>query len=190
MEVPPLDNFHSTSQTVIESPGTPFISSDPAAPGSIIPFSTLKSSIPTPPLPSISLPVVFPLQHSQDLLVPSDRPNMSFSAASNPVLDNILPIDSHRSIVVTAVPVASSISASILDLRAAAEDNSSQKPDLRENKDALNPSSVNQTTQANTMPTLVTDFTTAIAGPSMWEPTTERIRDHPPHPSRDRYDIV
>ncbi|KAI9434085.1 hypothetical protein H4582DRAFT_1982330 [Lactarius indigo] len=190
MEVPPLDNFHSTRQTVIESPRAPFISSDSATPGSIIPYSTPKSSIRTPPLPSISLPAVFPLQHNQDPLAPSDRPNLPFSATYNPVLDNILPTESHRSIVVTAVPSASSISASILDLHATAEDDSSQKPDFRENKDALNPPSVNQATQGNTMPTLVADLITAIAGPSMWEPITEHIGNHPPHPSRNRYNIV
>ncbi|KAI9447404.1 hypothetical protein H4582DRAFT_1893610, partial [Lactarius indigo] len=189
MEVPPLDSFQSTRQTVIESHRAPFISSDSATPGAIMPYSTPKSSIPTPPLPSISLPSVFPLQHNQDPLAPSDRPNLPFSATSNPVLDYILPIESHRSIVVTAVPSASSISASILDLRATAKDDSSRKPDLHENKDALNPPSVNQATQGNTMPTLVTDFTTAIAGPSMWEPITEHIGNHPPHPSRDRYNI-
>ncbi|KAH8991019.1 hypothetical protein EDB92DRAFT_1862764 [Lactarius akahatsu] len=208
----PLDDFHSAHQTIIESLRTPVTSSGPATAGTVRdiitlgkagPHSAPDASISTPTLSSTSPPAVFAIQHNDNLLVPSDEPNLPSSAAYNPVLDNRLSTgvqpsslspmirphlspssqESRRPIVVTAAPGASPGPTS--DLGVATEDDDSQKPGLRENKDALDPLSVNRVVHANTMPTLglpskppslpsVTGSNMAITGPSMWESDAER----------------
>ncbi|KAH9035093.1 hypothetical protein EDB83DRAFT_2415655 [Lactarius deliciosus] len=197
----PLDGFHSAHQTIIEVPRTPVTSPGPATAGAVrdittsgkaVPHSAPKSSISTTTSPL----AVFSIQHNDDLLAPSDGPSL---AAYNTVLDNRLPTESRRPIVVTATPGASPGPTS--DLGVATEDDDSQKPGLRENRDALDPLSVNRVIHAITMPTLglpsqppslpsVPDSNIAITGPSMWEPDAERTGDPPPHPSRGRYNIV
>ncbi|KAH9018858.1 hypothetical protein EDB84DRAFT_1518232 [Lactarius hengduanensis] len=175
----PLDDFHS------ESPRTPVTSPGPATAGTVrdiitlgkaVPHSASNSSVSPPTLSSTSPPAVFAIQHNDDLLVPSNGPNLPSSAAYNPVLDNRLPTgvppsslspmtrpyfspsspESRRPIVVTAAPGASPGPTS--DLGVATEDDDSQKP--------------------------------AITSPSMWETDAERTGDPPPHPSRGRYNIV
>ncbi|KAH9054621.1 hypothetical protein EDB83DRAFT_2392986 [Lactarius deliciosus] len=204
----PLDDFHSAHQTIIEVPRTPVTSPGPATAGTVrdittsgkaVPHFAPNSSISIPTLSSTSPPAVFAIQHDDDLLAPSDGPNLPSSAAYNPVLDNRLPTESRRPIVVTAAPSASPEPTS--DLSVTTEDDDSQKPGLRKNKDALDPLSINRVIHAITMPTLglpsqppslssVRDSNIAITGPSMWEPDAERTGDPPPHPSRGRYNIV
>ncbi|KAI9447407.1 hypothetical protein H4582DRAFT_1893675 [Lactarius indigo] len=160
--------------------------------------STPETFTSAPPLSSTPL-AVFALQHNQVLLAPSDEPNLPSSTASNLVLDNILPAESRRSIMVTA-PSASSGPASVPDVGATTQGGTSQLG-LRENKDALDPPSVNRAIHESTMPTLglpsqapslpaVTDSNIDIAGPSLWEPNAEHIGDNFPHPSHGRHDIV
>ncbi|KAI9447443.1 hypothetical protein H4582DRAFT_1893857 [Lactarius indigo] len=161
--------------------------------------STPETFTSAPPLSSTP-PAILALQHNQVLLAPSDDPSLPSSTASNPVLDNILPAESCRSIMVTA-PSASSGPASVSDVGAAAMGDASQKLGLRENKDALDLPSVNRAIHENTIPTLgllsqapslpsITDSNIDIAGPSSWEQNAERIGDNVLHPSHDRHDIV
>ncbi len=181
MDVPPLDNFHPAHQTTIESLRVPVTSPDPATAGAIRDIVTSAITIPHPtpetsasPLSSTSPPAAVALQHNADLLTPSDPSNFPSSAASNPVLDNILPIgpplsshspitrsnlspsypESHCSTTVTTAPSASPGPTSAPDLGAAAEDDGSPKHDLRKGKNALDPVSVNRAIHANTMGTL------------------------------------
>ncbi|KAH9012541.1 hypothetical protein EDB84DRAFT_1535673 [Lactarius hengduanensis] len=193
-DIIPLDDFHSAHQTIIESPRTPVTSPGPATAGTVrdiitlgkaVPHSAFNASISTPTLSSTSPPAVFAIQHDDDLLFsiidcPTGVPPSSLSPMTRPYLSPSSP-ESRRLIVVTAAPGASPGPTS--NPGVATEDDDSQKPGLRENKDALDPLSVNRVIHANTM-------TLAITGPSMWEPDAERTGDPPLHPSRGRYNIV
>ncbi|KAI9449220.1 hypothetical protein BJY52DRAFT_1420069 [Lactarius psammicola] len=162
-DMPPLDNFHPTHQTTIESIRTPVTPPDPTAAGAIQDIVTSGITVPkpapgtstcAPPPSSTSPPAAVALQHNPDLLTPSDPLDLPSSASSNPVLDNILPTESHRSIVVTTAPCASLGPTSAPDLRASVEDDGSPTPSSREEKETLNPLSVNRAIHANTMATL------------------------------------
>ncbi|KAI9449218.1 hypothetical protein BJY52DRAFT_1420068 [Lactarius psammicola] len=208
--MPPLDNFHPTHQTTIEGPRTPVTPPDPTAAGAIqdivtsgiiVPNSAPGTSTCAPPLSSTSPRAAVALQHNPDLLTPSDPPSLPYSATSNPVLDNILPTESHRSIVVTTAPSTSLGPTPAPDLRASAEDDGGPTPSLRKEKDTLNPPSVNHAIHANTMDSLylppqspslpsATDSDVAIVGCSLQEPNAERKEgDRPLHPSHSRYGI-
>ncbi|KAH9034800.1 hypothetical protein EDB84DRAFT_1578111 [Lactarius hengduanensis] len=94
------------------------------------------------PLSSTSPPAAVSPQHNADFLTPSDPPSHPPSTSSKTVLDNILPTDLHRSIIVTTAS-SSPGPTSALDSSTAADGGGSTKPSLRSNKDA-GPLSVNR----------------------------------------------
>ncbi|KAI9450678.1 hypothetical protein BJY52DRAFT_163143 [Lactarius psammicola] len=205
--VPPLDNFHSAHQTTIQSLRIPVTSPGPATTGAIrdiitsdiiLPHPTTETSAFAPPFPS-AFAAAAP-QRNPDPLTPSNPPNLP-SSTSHPVLDDILPTESYRSIVVTTAPSTSPGPTSAPDLDSAAEDHGSPKPEFHKKEDALDPHSVNWEIHANTITTrglppqtpsmpLVTNSDVAIAGPSLREPNAERTGDSPVDPSHGLYDIV
>ncbi|KAH8984334.1 hypothetical protein EDB92DRAFT_1492986 [Lactarius akahatsu] len=106
-DVPPLDDFHLVYQKTTESLRTPVTSPDPAAARAVLDTSSARGpllqmlryrntrphsrTLTSVPLSSIPPPATVFLQHNEDLLAPSDAPNLPTSASSNPVPDNILP---------------------------------------------------------------------------------------------------
>ncbi|KAH9045883.1 hypothetical protein EDB83DRAFT_2405510 [Lactarius deliciosus] len=149
-DVPPLDNFHPQTTTTTESLSIPatsgiIIPRPPSAPSTFV--SPLSS---TPPSPSTAVV----LQHNSDPLAHSYPPNLPPSAAYDPVLGSIFPTGSRRPIMVTVTPSASPGQTSALDLGVAVEDDGSQMPGLRGNKEALGSLSANRAIDANTTPTL------------------------------------
>ena len=97
VDTPPLlNNLHPTSDTV-DNLHVPVTSPDPATAGVMqnIVAADIPTPLPTPeasstsPLFSISRQPDVSLQHTANLLTPSDPPNIS-SSASNTVLDNIV----------------------------------------------------------------------------------------------------
>ncbi|KAI9445695.1 hypothetical protein BJY52DRAFT_1315474 [Lactarius psammicola] len=164
-----------------------------------MPHPTTETSAFAPPFPSSFAAAAH--QHNADPLTPSNPPNLRYSTPSHPVLDDIFPTESHRSIIVTVAPGTSPGPTSVPDLDSAAEDHGSPKPEFHKKEDALDPHSVNWEIQANTIATrdlppqsaslpLVTNSDIAIAGPSLREPNAERTGDSPVDPSHGLYDIV
>ncbi|KAI9441074.1 hypothetical protein BJY52DRAFT_1217099, partial [Lactarius psammicola] len=133
-------------------------------------------TIPTsePPLSSTFPPTAVDLQHNAHPLTPSDPPDLP-SSASDLVLNNTLPIESYRPIIVTTAPSASPGLTSAPDPGAAAEDNCSPKPE--------------PPLQSPSLP-LVADSDVVVAGRSLLEPSAELSGDNPPHALHRRYDIV
>ncbi|KAI9445689.1 hypothetical protein BJY52DRAFT_1315439 [Lactarius psammicola] len=160
-----------------------------------MPHPTTETSAFAPPFPS-AFAAAAPQQYA-DPLTPSNPPNLPSSTSSHPVLDDILPTESHRSIIITVSPSASPGPTSAPDLDSAAEDHGSPKPGFRKE----DPLSVNCEIHANTIATrdlppqsaslpLVTNSDIAIAGLSLREPNAELTGDRPVDPSHGRYDIV
>ncbi|KAH9014327.1 hypothetical protein EDB84DRAFT_1529947, partial [Lactarius hengduanensis] len=144
-DVPPFDDFRPAHQTTIESLRSPVTSPDPAPAGATqdavnsgvtIPHPTPEIS--TSPLSPTSSPAVVALRHNEDPMAP-DPPS---SASYNLALGNILPTEYHRSIIVTTTPSASPGLTPAPDLGVAVEDVGSPKPDLRKERDKLDPPSV------------------------------------------------
>ncbi|KAI9449222.1 hypothetical protein BJY52DRAFT_1308284 [Lactarius psammicola] len=164
-----------------------------------MPHPTTETSAFAPPFSSaFAAPAP---QDNADPLTPSNPPNLPSSTSSHPVLDDILPTESHPSIIVTTAPSVSPGPTSAPDLGSIVEDHGSPKPDFRKEEDALDPHSVNWEIQANTITTrglppqppsmpLVTNSDATIAGPSLREPNAEHTGDSPVYPSHGRYDIV
>ncbi|KAH9025194.1 hypothetical protein EDB84DRAFT_1505053 [Lactarius hengduanensis] len=185
-EVPSPDIFLPVPQTTIAGCRIPVTSPDPTNAGAIrdvvtsaltVLHGTPDTSTSTPPLSSTSPAAAVALQHNPDLLTSSDPPNLPLSASSDPVLENILPTESHRSIIVTT-PSTSPGPTSAPDLSiTAAEDGGIPKPGLRKD---LPPQSLSLPSEADS------DIA-AVAGPSQ---RAERAGDHSSHPSHCRYDIV
>ncbi|KAH9054607.1 hypothetical protein EDB83DRAFT_2392827, partial [Lactarius deliciosus] len=199
-DVSPLDNFHSQTahETITESLSIPIASSDPATSdefvtsGIIIPRPTSASSTSASSLSSTSPSTALAPQRDVDPLAPSDPPNPPHLAASNPVLDNILPTGallpslslmtrfcpslsfpgSCHPIMDTVSPSVSPGPTSTPGLGAAVEDGGTKDPGLREEDGTIDPS-LNRAILANTM---VTDFPP--------QPPS------PPHHSQHPYDIV
>ncbi|KAH9057278.1 hypothetical protein EDB87DRAFT_1632657 [Lactarius vividus] len=199
VDVPLLDNTHPAHQTTTECLRIAATSPDLATadafviPGIIIPHPTSPTSTP--------LSTTVSLQHSADLLAPSDPPISPLSALSDSVLDNTLPTESHSLLILTTAPrnPPPPISAPNLDL--ITEDDGSPKPSSHNKEnDALDPPSVSLTIHGKTMALdrllessslpLVAHSDVVIVGPSLGEPNTEDIRGHILHPSHCPYDIV
>ncbi|KAI9453485.1 hypothetical protein BJY52DRAFT_1214146, partial [Lactarius psammicola] len=139
-DVPPLGNFHPAHQTTIETFNVSVTSPDPAITGATrdivttgitTPHPTFETSASAPLLSSTSPPAPAVLQHNPDLLPPSDPPILPSSVLSHPVLDNLLPTESHRSIIVTTAPSTSPGPRSAPDLSTTAEDDGGPRPGLR-----------------------------------------------------------
>jgi hypothetical protein len=211
--VPPLDHSHPTHHTV-DGRAISLTSPDPSNTGAIqgavtagiaTPYPTPEASVSPPPRSSTSPPAAVSLQDKEDLLTPSDSPNLP-SPASGLVLDNVLPtgpsLSAHSSITRTDLslsfpesrhqipvpykPSAALVHASGLDPSAAAADDGSPISSLCKGKNDLDPPSVHHAVDSNTTPTLmlppqtpslpsVTDAGTAIAGHSSPETSAEHI---------------
>ncbi|KAH9045875.1 hypothetical protein EDB83DRAFT_2553804 [Lactarius deliciosus] len=139
--VPPLDNFHRdpAHQTTIESVRIHVSSLDPATSNTTMPQLAPQAS-PSTPLSFTSPPVAVALQHNPDLLAPSDAPNLSSVAASNPVLGNIRPTELYGSMTAITTPSAAPGPTSAPCLGAATKDDGSPKPVSRKGTDTLGPS--------------------------------------------------
>ncbi|KAH9045871.1 hypothetical protein EDB83DRAFT_1549692 [Lactarius deliciosus] len=180
-----LPDFHpqTAHETTTEGLSIPITSPDPVTSdefitsGIIIPRPTSATSTSASPLSSTSPSTALVLQRNVDPPAPSDLPNPPPLAASNPVLDNILPTvsfpGSRRPIMVTVTPTASPGPTSAPGLSAAVEDGGNKDPCLRTEGDAIDPLSLNRAIHANDM---VTDY--PPQSPS------------PPYLSQYPYDIV
>ncbi|KAH9057268.1 hypothetical protein EDB87DRAFT_1632614 [Lactarius vividus] len=194
MDVPPLDNSHptTTESLRISSTSPDLATADAFVTPSIILLHPASAS--TFPLPSASSSTAVAFQHNADPLVPSDPPIPQFSALSNPVFDNTLPSESHRSSIVTTSPGNRLRPAPVPNPGATTEDDGSPKPGSHKESDAHDPPLRNQRKyygpRSPTSMALVTDSDVAIAGPSLRGPNTERTGNHVPHLSHRPYDIV
>ncbi|KAH9034797.1 hypothetical protein EDB84DRAFT_52951 [Lactarius hengduanensis] len=158
--VSPLHNLYHAHQTTIQSLRTPVTSPDPATIGAIrnivtsgmtTSHTTSETSTSASSLSSTPPPVAVDIRDNLDLLAPSNTPNLPPSASFNPALDNTLPAESRRSIMVTIAPDASPRPTSTSDLGAAAKDDGSPQPGSRKEKDALDHPSVNRAISTKTM---------------------------------------
>ncbi|KAH9045863.1 hypothetical protein EDB83DRAFT_2405252 [Lactarius deliciosus] len=155
-----LDDFHpqTAHETTTESLSISLTSPDPATSdvfvtsGIIIPRPTSATSTSASPLSSASTSTALALQHNVDPLAPSDPPNFPRLAASNLVLDNILPTGSCHPIIVAVSPSVSPGPTSAPDLGAAVEDGGNKRPGLHEEDGAVDPS-LDRAIHANTMVT-------------------------------------
>ncbi|KAN0140603.1 hypothetical protein V8E53_001812 [Lactarius tabidus] len=149
---------------------------------------------------SISPPATVSIQHNEHPLTPPDSLNIPWPA-SNVVLDNMLPTDSHLLIIHNPSPRASPGSNSSPNLGAAAEDDGMPKLGLHGEMVPLELLSVNRPIDASTMATpdlplhstslpSVINSDVAIASHSLRESNAERTEHLPPDPSRCQYDIV
>jgi hypothetical protein len=200
-----------TTHPTIGTPGIPFTSPDPRIRTS---HPTPETSTIAIPLSTSSPPATVSLQHNVNLLAPPYTLTSSLSASPTPVVDNILhtgpssssvsPMTrsdlSHGSIIGTTSSSASPGTTSVPELGAASADADGGSPKPEE-MDILDPASANRAFDANTMlardlplhsPLLLcmTHSGGATAGPSPRGPNAEHTGDHPPDPSRFRYDIV
>jgi hypothetical protein len=222
---PPLDKSHPTHHTVDSlaiSRTSPDPSNTAAIQGAVTagiatPYPTPEASI-SPPRSSTSPPAAVSLQDKEDLLTPSDSPNLSLTA-SGLVIDNIIPTgssltahspitrtdlslsfpESRHLMPVPDAPSAALVHTSGLDPGTAAADDGS----LCKGKNDLDPPSAHHTVDANTTPTIllppqtsslpsVTDTAPdgAMVGRSQHGPDAKRSGDHPQDPSRYHYDMV
>jgi hypothetical protein len=217
--VPPPDNSHPTPVDSIQ------ISLPSLYPSNAVSIQDIiASDYPTPeastsPRSSTSPPAAVSLKDKEDLLKPSDPPNLP-SPASDQVLDNILPTgpslsahlhtartdlspsfpESRHPITVPDAPNASLLRTPGPDPGTVAVDDGSPISSLCKEEHDLDPS-VHYALDENTTPTIAlppqppslpstTDPDMAVAGRSPQGPNAELTMDGSPDPSRYQYDIV
>ncbi|KAI9448639.1 hypothetical protein BJY52DRAFT_1365554 [Lactarius psammicola] len=198
-DVPPLDidicapeSFPSAHQTAIKNFRNPVTSRDPitarVTQGSVdtssitIPHSTLEplSSTPFASIASTSPPGVVAVQHIADYRTSSDILDIPSLPSPNPVLNDMLPTESHSSPLTPAdAPGPSHPSprlSSAPDLGDGAEGEGSAKSEFRKERDALDPPlAIRENVMAtpNLLPHLVTDV--AIASDNAWCQLVESV---------------
>ncbi|KAI9449951.1 hypothetical protein BJY52DRAFT_1305000 [Lactarius psammicola] len=198
MDVPPLDN--DILYTTNEISRIPATSLDPLTARVIqdgmdastrtIPLSTQELSASTPPNSKASTrPTGAARVQTPANCRTSDDPDVP----SSPVLDIMLPTESHSSL---RASLSSPRLSSAPHLGAAAEGEGSTRATSHMEQDALYPRSPIYEDITLTpdlppqLPSPLSILGVATAGPSRRSFDAEYIGDHPPHPSHGQYDIV